>query len=369
MQKKSVFVVFLIFTNLFVSQLLLADTIFLNNGEVIYGKITSSNPSKVTIQTKNDSSRNFNKSEIFRIYFRDVADDEKNQIVKVLAAKSNYSKPKVSNSQASPLNPDELAYRQEELKLHDREQMFREEYFKRQMDLLEEELRYLREEREKLKSKREIDENYKRTIERKIANLELRNKRLEKLLKVEQNRLDDFKKSGSPWQLAWRSAILPGWGHRYVGEDVIGDSYSASILVFLLTGFGLKYDAKLNKQYLDEKLTNAVVIRPILFNSFISSSTVTDILSILAFQTYYSYNHDSANVRDEKRLGNNLIGVGAGLYILQIAHAYITGVNIKKEKYSSTGGWNFYLHSLNSYNPLVNQNVPISFDLSYTFRF
>lgn len=347
---------------------LYADTIFLDTGEVITGKITSRSSGNVSIRTKNGNVRTLRKSKVFRMYFRDVTLEEKRRVKRLLGLQKNYTSPKAYSYTKSPMSQEELNLRKKELNLRERELTFKEEYFKRQMDFLEEELRYLRQEREKLKTRRVLNLKFRRSIERKIANLEQRNKRLEKLFRDEQHRLDAFRKSGSPWELVWRSTLLPGWGHRYVGEDIIGDSYAASILVFLVSGFGLKYDARLGKQYLDEKLTNDVVVRPILFNSFTSSTSVNNILSILAFQSYYSYNNDSSNVRAEKRLGNNLIGVGVGLYFLQIAHAYITGYNIKKQKVKSESrGWNIYFHSLNTDRDLSVQNSSFVLGLSYTF--
>lgn len=122
----------------------------------------------------------------------------------------------------------------------------------------------------------------------------------------------------SQWSLVWRSAVLPGWGQLYAGRK------SAGIAAIAVTGLSAAYalnryqTMKVRRAEYQDNVTTFLVlgaaVQPALpYNmSYVNAS-----INGAAFKRY-----DAAAV--QSRNAAALFGL---TYLLQAAHAYVTGVD------------------------------------------
>ena len=94
-----------------------------------------------------------------------------------------------------------------------------------EIDVLKAELEYLKKERERMQKLNQGDEDFKKTMDKRMASLEIRIRRLEKYLGMDESMVDYYQRKRSPWDLVWRSAIFPGWGHSYAREEYAGNAF------------------------------------------------------------------------------------------------------------------------------------------------
>jgi hypothetical protein len=72
--------------------------------------------------------------------------------------------------------------------------------------------------------------NLRKMMDKRLASTEIRIRRLEKYLGMDEAMIDYYQRKRSPWDLVWRSAVFPGWGHRYAREE-----YTPVIRILLLS--------------------------------------------------------------------------------------------------------------------------------------
>lgn len=141
----------------------MGESLILKDGTIIKGRVTSQNAQTVVIQTEDGKKQEFSKIRILKIVYKDVTQAEALKIQK-----------------------------EEEAKLAEKEQKKKDQEDKKKA---EEEL--------SKKNKEEAEKQSKLEKEAKLA--DANQKERERLARIQQRGL-------GPWSVAWRSAVLPGWG-------------------------------------------------------------------------------------------------------------------------------------------------------------
>ena len=136
-----------------------------------------------------------------------------------------------------------------------------------EIDVLKAELEYLKKERERMQKLNQGDEDFKKTMDKRMASLEIRIRRLEKYLGMDESMVDYYQRKRSPWDLVWRSAIFPGWGHRYAREEYTGNAYSTSIIVLYLLHYFIDYQTKAAEDVAKTALFNDAVVKAYQYSS------------------------------------------------------------------------------------------------------
>lgn len=167
-----------------------AESILLRNGQSFDGRITSQTVSEIIVVTST-GTRRIPKNQIARIQYVPFTEAQKQQ------QRAEY----IRQYQA-------WKKRQEEI----RRQKMAEEQKKKELAAIEEQIR-----QKKL-------EEAKERADRAEALREL----------VDTGKME--KPDGEPisyWDFAWRSAVLPGWGHYYIDRPVFGTIYSVGTVALL----------------------------------------------------------------------------------------------------------------------------------------
>ena len=167
-----------------------AESILLRNGQSFDGRITSQTVSHIIVATST-GTRRIAKNQVARIQYVPFTEAQKQQ------QRAQY----IRQYQA-------WKRRQEEI----RQQKMEEEQRKKELAAIEEQIR-----QKKL-------EEAKERADRAEALREL----------VDTGKME--KPDGEPisyWDFAWRSALLPGWGHFYIDRPVFGTIYSVGTVALL----------------------------------------------------------------------------------------------------------------------------------------
>ncbi len=348
---------------LFPFSLLHADKIILKTGEIFEGTVDYQ-----TVDT---------------IFFK-RKDGEKVQIKKDSVRGITYDKPSKqkespmeedSNSiRTNPSNPKEdqknFAFSREKItekvtidkeltnsimkKFEDADKR-RESQIQQELKFLEEELQFLKKERERLSKERQDMEEFKKTMDKRMAVLEIRIRRLERYLAMDETMVEYYQSPRSPWEIVKRSAIFPGWGHRYAREEYTGNAYSTSFLGLLAVGFFIKFQADSAEENVKDKFNSDITIRSLQFSS-LGGGGILSTTSLLT--TFSSYERSMNGINSQKQLSSILINGAILLYGIQLVHAYFTGVEWAKSSprdYSNESllkspvSWNF--HTVPDYSP------------------
>ena len=206
-----------------------------------------------------------------------------------------------------------------------------------EIQVLKDELEYLKKEKEKLMKQNSGDEEFKKMMDKRLASTEIRIRRLEKYLGMDEAMIDYYQRKRSPWDLVWRSAVFPGWGHRYAREDYTGNTYSTSILVLAALGFLVDYQANAASDAAKTALFNGVVVKNYQYSSLGIPATFSNTFVLNSFA---SYNSAMSAVDSQKQLSQNLYSAAIGLYLIQLVHAYFTGLEwskIQPKDYTNEG--------------------------------
>ncbi|RHX82014.1 hypothetical protein DLM76_07710 [Leptospira yasudae] len=161
MSAKSYFPFFFLF--LFLPTFLSGESIILKDGTVIKGRVSAQNAYNVTVKTEDGKSQDISKVRILKIVYKDVTNEEALRIKK-----------------------------EEEAKLAEKEQKKKEQDDKKKAE--EESAQKVKEEKQK-----------QEMLDKQAKDADAKKKEEERLARVQQKGL-------SPWSVAWRSAVLPGWG-------------------------------------------------------------------------------------------------------------------------------------------------------------
>ncbi|MCG6166607.1 LA_0442/LA_0875 N-terminal domain-containing protein [Leptospira sanjuanensis] len=161
MSVKSYFLFF--FLLLFLPTFLSGESIILKDGTVIKGKVSAQTAYNVTVKTEDGKSQDISKIRILKIVYKDVTNEEALRIKK-----------------------------EEETKLAEKEQKKKEQEDKKKAE-------------EELAQKAKEEKQKQELLDKQAKDAAAKKKEEERLARVRQKGL-------SPWSVAWRSSVLPGWG-------------------------------------------------------------------------------------------------------------------------------------------------------------
>lgn len=370
-----------IFLLLIISQGVYSHTIIFKNGESIQGKIIKQTLNTVKLKAKTGEIKTYQKSKILKFVYQDL---DKEEIKKIQTEESKKKKqktkvPKKKKQTKITAREDSLSDRveyletrieklQADLEEQKEERKSRTEFYKQQNKLLKQELAYLKEERDKIQKKQEKEKIYKDATTKELNKLGVRTRRLEKFLKMDESQVEYYKRKRSKWDLVKRSAVFPGWGHDYAKMEKTGDFYRFTFLTSLLFGGLATLDVDSQKNKLKVERDDKLLTYGLLFGGSNVSS-----LGFLFMQPISTYNKKIANLELEERLGNILLGGALGIYIVQVVHAYITGVKWEKtppRNYSNYEGFKISFHQdkVSKYNAVNTVSYP-AFQLGYNISF
>ncbi len=195
----------------------------------------------------------------------------------------------------------------------------RKNQVKGELELLREELRYLKEEKERLAKIDKDNEEFRKDMDKRMAGLEIRIRRLERYLAMDETMIEYYQTPRSPWEIVKRSAIFPGWGHRYAREEYTGNIYSTAFISLFVLGYLINFQAKLSKSSVKNDFNNRLAL-----SAFLGGSG-----GILLFNTYISYDKKINEINNRKQFENLFINGAILLYGIQLVHAF-TGVEWAK---------------------------------------
>lgn len=371
-----------------ISSTLLADTIQLTNGSIVKGRILYQDAENMTFKTESGQISTIPKKSISKIIQVDKKKDqgsedssvsetetdlsspnnkrgnsEGNQTVKII--ERIIERPTVTNNTVttttttdsglagrvqklestteahSKLIERDYELRKEELQIRKKEMDRMEKLLEREERLQKEEFEYLKKEKRLRELEKEKEEEQKKVTEKRLAELEIRNKRLERYLEMDETMVDYYASPRSPWELVYRSALFPGWGQRHAKQDFMGNTFGISIFSLLFLGGFIEYQAKQAKIAIEDKLVTEVVINPLTINSLFSSSSLLS--TYQANQAIKKINaaNDALELADTQiTLARRMTQLAIAIYLAQIIHAYIIGVEwakVKPRDYSEKG--------------------------------
>lgn len=329
-----------------------ADRVILKNGQTLDGIVESQSEGMVYFKTEKGEELKIKKESVVSLIY-----DESKVTVR----------PKVSSTDQSPkensvparqggIDREKITERvsvdrdltDSVMKKFEDADKRRDNQIQKELELLREELKYLKEERDRLAKNNQDTEEFKKTMDTRMAGLEIRIRRLERYLAMDETMVEYYQSPRSPWDIVKRSAIFPGWGHRYAKEEYTGNAYSTSFIVLLALGYLVKYQADAAEEAVKDKFNGDIMLKSFQNSSLgLSNSTIgtTTLLS-----TYNSYEKSMNAVDSQKKLGSLLINGAIVLYGIQLVHAYFTGVDWAKSSprdYSNESllkspvSWNF----------------------------
>ena len=358
---------------------LFGDTIQLTNGSIVKGRILYQDSENMTFKTESGQISTIPKKSISKIIQIDKKKDqssedssvsetetdlsspnnkrgnqEGNQTVKII--ERIIERPTVTNNTVTTTTTDsgltgrvqklestteahsklierDYELRKEELQIRKKEMDRMEKLLEREERLQKEEFEYLKKEKRLRELEKEKEEEQKKVTEKRLAELEIRNKRLERYLEMDETMVDYYASPRSPWQLVYRSALFPGWGQRYAKQDFMGNTFGISIFSLLFLGGLIDYQARQAKTAIEDKLVTEVVINPLTINSLVSSSSL-----LTTFQTNQAIKkinaaNDAMELADTQiTLARRMTQIAIAIYLAQIIHAYIIGVEWAKVK-------------------------------------
>ena len=242
-----------------------------------------------------------------------------------------------------------------------------------EIDVLKAELEYLKKERERMQKLNQGDEDFKKTMDKRMASLEIRIRRLEKDLGMDESMVDYYQRKRSPWDLVWRSAIFPGWGHRYAREEYTGNAYSTSIIVLYLLHYFIDYQTKAAEDVAKTALFNDAVVKAYQYSSLGIPASFSNTMVASSFSTYAS---TVSAIDTQKELAGNFLNAAIGLYLIQLVHSYFTGVEwakVQPRDYSNEGllkptGFNFKSKPDSNFQTRIPERG-IRYEMEFTTHF
>ncbi|MCB1192381.1 MAG: hypothetical protein H7A23_21035 [Leptospiraceae bacterium] len=359
--KMRIFWNFFCFMSIVFPLVMQADTVYMKNGKRIDGLISSQSHEIIIIITNDGEVKKLNKSDTSKIFFTQGQGENKKPTppkpYKKKAEKKNDKEDqgnRQSQGQGDLKNYNNIIVKSKCCELY---------------DALERRVGHLED------AKREYDK-WRKTVEKREAEHEIRLRRLEKYLGMDESMVDYYSRKRSPWDLVWRSTLFPGWGHRYAREEYIGNAYTTSI--FLLAGLGwfITYEASALERVAKDKLITEAIVKPAAYSNILGASigSINDLLGVSNAADYYNATNA---ISSQKKLGIQMMNLAGYIYLFQIAHAYFTGLDWARTQprdYSPSG-----LQSMRGFNFSINRdrftglngigNSSTYSQLDYTFSF
>jgi hypothetical protein len=370
-----------------------ADRIILKNGKTINGTVESQTKGYAIISTKSGSKK---------IDMKDVI-----SVVYVETKKSPKAKPipekKIVTSPPTPIPAEtKTVILTEPMKGSDRERIVeksekvtvdkeltdnvmkkfedadkrRAEQTKGEVTVLKDEIDYFKKLKDKGDSNEEKNNEFKKGMDKRMAGLEIRTRRLEKYLGMDETMVEYYQKPRSPWDLVWRSALFPGWGHRYAKEEYTGNTYSTTILILLPLYYLINYQS----DAAEKAFTSSTQTK--LISSYLQYQAVgipANLSNAVLYRTVGNYQTGIDTINSQRELGKIFLNTALLIYLFQIGHAYFTGVewaktkprNYSNEELMKPTGFNFQTKpDTNGFAGFrQNTQIGVEYKFSYTSSF
>jgi hypothetical protein len=318
-----------------------SDRVVLKNGKVVTGTVESQLGGTVKIKT-NEGLKEISMSEVVSVIYVETKKSTNNsQPSKVVTENKTVETVKPEKSAQVVNNNSDRVYEKTEKVTVDKEltnkvmDTFQEadkrraEQTKEQIQALKEEIEYFKKEKDRTKNINDQNDEFKKQIDKRMSNLEIRTRRLEKYLGMDETMVDYYQRKRSPWDLVWRSALFPGWGHRYAKEEYTGNTYSTTILILLGVGYLINYQAGVAERTLASSTQTKIVSTYLQYQSVGITPTFTN---ASLYRLYGNAETAQETIDSQKNLGSLLFNTALVLYVFQLGHAYFTGVEWAKSK-------------------------------------
>lgn len=320
-----------------------SDTFILKDGTVMKVKLISQNPNEVTF-IMNGKESTMSKNKLRRILYTRNLEQEKKEIQDELNKMKQEKQKKIKITKEEEEEAERLV--NEEL-LKAFEEQEKQEKLNMSFD---ERITKLSNEINDLKQKSGSTASIEK-IEAEIKDLKKRTERIERYLKIDPDIEEYYSRKRSPWDVIWRSAIIPGWGLSY-SRNGFGDFYTGMFFLTTISGYAYKKSNSSNQKDFQNKAINDFVVMPLAVENALSSSSNSALVSLSSsYDSYKSFNIASKGwktyQRYEKLQENNensdkLLKTALGIYIIQLIHSGIEGYFWSKRplpgKFNEPGG-------------------------------
>jgi hypothetical protein len=287
-----------------------AESIILKSGKVIEGQIVSQTSDSLTYEL-DGKKYNLPKSVIFKVLYKASIEEKR----KIANQALEFSKKEINKDKSKD---------QKEI----------EEYRR----LEEERIRELERTLEEMKiAKQQKDQEDTTVLKARIAQLETRLAEVETFLNLNTDWKEKYLAKRNFWSVVWRSALLPGWGHSYIDENFVSSFYLTTFLFSVGGVVGANSAQRLAESSYNTKVRDVLIIRP-LITSYILSTTVTDtsLPQLETSRNLLSQYTDLQRLNDVKKVQSSLDNTKKntataknfliGLYLIQLTHAFISGI-------------------------------------------
>lgn len=345
---------FFLITVLYFGSDLQADTVVLKSGKAMDGKVVSQTADTLTFTAAGSPKKQiYPKKEIFRILYNPTK-EQRTQIIN-----------------------EALLFRKREIAKEKDPKAVDDEFIR----LEEERTRQVEESLTSLQVKKEEQaEEVEVRLERRIAQLEERLKDAEYFLELNTDWKDYYGIKRNKWDIVWRSALIPGWGHSYAKNNFIGNVYFTTFFFSTIAYLAAGSAQRTAESTLNTKTTDLFLIRPLLYSAVLAQTTSTGVSTFSSTQvTLINTYNDFQRLNDYRKLKNAVhsaetnqktaLNLVAGIYLIQLVHAYFTGKTWASREVlpEAKSGWNFQY--LPQFNPMAMANNGFQAELRYFWNF
>ncbi len=316
---------FFILLSIFVVHSLFAETIFFKDGTTKQVKLKSQDSDSVTYLFKGKETKS-PKSTIRRIFYAKTPEQENKLAQEELKKWKDEKAKKIQKTQAQ--EEEEARQLEEELKAAILEQERQERLnmsFEDRITQLEKNLDQMR------SSSGSNDSQKFAQMEKDIADLKKRTRKIENFLGLDPDIEDYYGKPRNFWSPIWRSALLPGYGLAYAKSD-FGPVYTSIFTIVALGAVAYQTSLKTVKNNLDYNLLYNQVLFPAAIETFTQNSTTLTNDNKTEIQTLnnlnknlqiFKYLKSSNDYQTSVDNSEKLVGMVAGIYAIQLIHTAI----------------------------------------------
>ena len=286
---------------------LTADTITLRTGETLQGTIVGQSPTQVRIRS-GSGVRVVQKTAIRRIKYSNPEADQAAEAQRREAARRAQESRRAEAKKAADLRKAEDARKREDAR--------RQEERRKQQELeRQKELTRANAERKRL-------ENEKENARRARSKQEAADRKSDK---VPETKTAPSAGVGR-LSMAWRSAVLPGWGNYHAGQKWTGAAYLSLFVGAGAYAAGTRSSAGTAKRAYDQTATFSKIL-PVLGASYLPLALILDSQAKSAYDSKVGAH-------------NRSLGIVGAVYGIQLLHVLIFGPGAEK---AQAGGPSWFL--------------------------
>ncbi|EPG74728.1 hypothetical protein LEP1GSC058_1711 [Leptospira fainei serovar Hurstbridge str. BUT 6] len=253
-----------------------AETILLKNGDKVYATVIDQSTDSVTI-LKETKRQSIPKNQILKIIFKEIKDET--ELAKIIEAEK-----KKLNKEGKKTD------KEEQLDTIMLEQM--------------------------------IKENSYKVVQKRLA-------LIEKYIEEQDASWEEYiTTKRSPWDPVWRSAVLPGWGLSHMKQNAYGKTYQMLFIFSALAYFGFEKAAQDRSSKHDNKVNDILLKDPLIYaqiNAALPAATAQLFIQQDQISKLQDLNKIKSQEHNYSSYSHNALGIGIGIYAIQLLHSYFTG--------------------------------------------